>query len=231
MTTQTVAEFIAKSAPNNRTDAFFELENPYTLEINLNGNFAWTKLGSMVAYKGDVKFEREGALDRGIGGLLKKAVTGEGVDFTKAVGSGKVYVSDYGKKILILKLNNESVIVNGNDVLAIEPTIDYDIQLLKLTGMSAGGMTNVHLSGTGYIAITTHYDPLVLVVEPNQPVFTDPNATVAWSGNLSPQAHVDASLRTLMGRGSGETFQLKFMGQQGFVVVQPYEEHYSTTTG
>jgi len=56
-------------------------------------------------------------------------------------------------------------------------------------------------------------------------VFTDPNATVAWSGDLSPDIKTDVSLKTLVGRGSGESLQMAFRGE-GFVVVQPYEEVY-----
>ena len=52
---------------------------------------------------------------------------------------------------------------------------------------------------------------------------TDPNATVAWSGNLTPEFKTDTSFRTFIGRQSGESFQMKFEGD-GFVVIQPYEE-------
>ena len=75
------------------------------------------------------------------------------------------------------------------------------------------------------VAITTHYEPLALLVTPEQPVFTDPNATVAWSGSLSPDIKTDISLKTLLGRGSGESIQSVYTGE-GFVVVQPYEEVY-----
>ena len=73
------------------------------------------------------------------------------------------------------------------------------------------------------IAITTHYDPMTLLVSPDCPVVTDPNATVAWSGTLVPQFKTDISLKTFFGRGSGESFQMLFEGE-GFVVIQPYEE-------
>jgi uncharacterized protein (AIM24 family) len=55
------------------------------------------------------------------------------------------------------------------------------------------------------------------------PVFTDSIATVAWSGGLTPEIVTDISLGTLLGRGSGESVQLRFAGD-GWVVVQPYEE-------
>ena len=79
------------------------------------------------------------------------------------------------------------------------------------------------------IAITTHYDPLTLIVTPDEPVLTDPNATVAWSGNLTPEFKTDISLKTFFGRGSGESIQMQFKGN-GFVVVQPFEEVYFQAT-
>jgi uncharacterized protein (AIM24 family) len=87
----------------------------------------------------------------------------------------------------------------------------------------AGGLFNVRLEGEGLIAITTHYDPLTLLVTPEQPVITDPNATIAWSGNLAPEFRTDISLKTFFGRGSGESIQMLFQGN-GFVVIQPFEE-------
>ncbi len=91
--------------------------------------------------------------------------------------------------------------------------------------MMAGGLFNVKLSGTGMAAITTHHDPLTLAVSQNKPVITDPNATVAWSGSLAPELKTDISFKTLLGRGSGESIQMKFQGD-GFVVIQPCEESY-----
>jgi uncharacterized protein (AIM24 family) len=80
-------------------------------------------------------------------------------------------------------------------------------------------------------AITTYYNPVTLMVTPDSPVYTDPNATVAWSGSLYPELRTDITLKTLVGRGSGETFQMEFKGT-GFVVVQPYEEvYYQMATG
>ena len=100
----------------------FELESARLLEINLNGR-VWTKLGSMVAYRGQVKFTREGVLEHGVGKFLKKAVSGEGARLTKAEGTGKVYLADQGKKVTILNLDGKAIFVNGNDLLAFEEQI------------------------------------------------------------------------------------------------------------
>ena len=120
----------------------------------------------------------------------------------------------------------ETIFVNGNDVLAFQDSISWDIKLMrKIAGMMAGGLFNVRLEGNGLIAITTHYDPMTLVVRPDFPVITDPNATVAWSGSLTPEFRTDIQLKTLFGRGSGESIQMQFEGD-GFVVIQPQEEVY-----
>ena len=94
----------------------------------------------------------------------------------------------------------------------------------------AGGLFNVKLEGAGMIAITTHHDPLTLRVTSGNPVCTDPNATVAWSGNLNPEFKTDISIGTFFGRGSGESIQMLFQGE-GFVVIQPQEEVYFQSAG
>ena len=165
-------------------------------------------------------------LEHGIGNFLKKAFTGEGARLTKAEGTGKVYLADTGKKITLLRLAGESIFVNGNDVIAFGPSLKFNITMMrKVAAMLAGGLFNIRFEGTGMLAITTHYDPITLRVTPQQPVFTDPNATIAWSGNLSPEFHTDVSFKTFLGRGSGESLQILFRGD-GFVVIQPYEEVY-----
>lgn len=149
----------------------------------------------------------------------------------KANGQGRLYLADQGKKVTIFDLNDETITVNGNDLLAFEPGIKWDIKLMrKVAGMMAGGLFNVTLSGKGRVAITSHYEPLTLLVHPGQSVITDPNATVAWSGHLTPEFRTDVSFRTFIGRGSGESIQMEFKGE-GFVIVQPFEEVYTVGNG
>ncbi|MBL8889765.1 MAG: AIM24 family protein [Planctomycetaceae bacterium] len=226
----TLNAFLEKSADRDLNQGLFELESDRMLDINLNGS-VWIKMGSMVAYTGDIKFEREGILEQGIGNLFKKAVSGEGTRLTRATGRGSVFCADFGKKVTILRLNNESIFVNGNDLLAFEMSLQYEVKLMKkIAAMLAGGLFNVRLQGTGMVAITTHYDPMTLPVTPQSPVVTDPNATVMWTGNVEPEFKTDFQLKTFFGRGSGESLQMKFTGQ-GYVVVQPYEETYAQTSG
>lgn len=225
MAIHTLQEFLAKSAEKDVSGEAFELESPYMLEVRLNG-MVWAKSGAMVARKGSVKFTRQGMLEQGLGNLLKKTVSGEGMQLMKIEGQGRVYLADAGKKITLLRLSNESIFVNGNDVLAVESGVKHDITMMRsMAGMMAGGLFNVRLSGSGIVAITSHYEPLTLPVGGDAgDVFTDPNATVAWSDGVRTEIVTDISLGTLIGRTSGESVQMKFSGD-GWVVVQPYEEH------
>lgn len=225
MSGYSVEEFVKSTAQDNAANRPFELENPHLLEVNLKGR-VWAKSGSMVAYTGQVRFTREGVLEHGLDRMLKKMLTGEGTTLMKVEGQGRVYLAEKGKKVRVLNLQNETIFVNGNDLLAFEDTVKWDITMMRrMAGMLTGGLFNIRLTGPGMVAITTHYEPLTLQVSPGQPLFTDPNATVAWSGSLSPDIRTDISLGTLLGRGSGESLQLKFEGS-GWVVVQPYEEVY-----
>lgn len=222
MSKYSINQFIDDTSQLDSKNEFFELETSRILEVNLKDH-VWAKMGSMVSYTGKIKFERERMLEHGVGKMFKRAFTGEGTSLMKASGHGQLYLADNGKKVIIFDLLQDSITVNGNDLLAFEPTINWDIKMMrKVAGMMAGGLFNIHLNGTGKVAITTHFDPLTLHVRPGQAIYTDPSATVAWSGHLQPDIQTDISMRTLVGRGSGESIQLKFEGD-GFVIIHPYE--------
>lgn len=226
----TIADFLAETGERDQPGDVFELESHKMLEIHVKGR-VWTKLGAMIAYRGDLKFVREGMMEGGLGKMLKRALTSEVSPLAMVEGQGRVYVADDGKEISIIRLApGDAINVSGNDLLAFEDTVSYDITMhRRVAGMMAGGLFSARLTGNGLVAITTHGKPLTLRVTPNDPVMTDPNATVAWSGNLSPELKSDISFKALMGRGGGETFQMAFRGD-GFVVVQPHEEVPPTPT-
>lgn len=219
-------EFVSEHREQDRQQGFFELESERVLEVNLGGahRSVWMKVGAMIAYRGDIKFEREGMLSQGIGNLLKKAMSGEGASMSKAEGTGKLYLAAGARKLTVLRLAGEALSVNGNDLLAVEPGLSRDIRMMKaMSGMLSGGFFNVRVEGTGGIVLATHGSPMVLEVTPGQPLCTDPQATVAWSGGLTPQIKTEFQFKSLLGRGSGESVQMQFAGT-GFVIVQPYEE-------
>ena len=126
----TLEEFIQATSQQDKGHGLFEKETERLLEVNLDGRIN-IKMGSMVAYHGEIKFTREKALDQGIGNLLKKAVSGEGMRITYADGQGKLYLADAGKKVSVINLQGESIFINGNDVLAFESSLDHKISMMK----------------------------------------------------------------------------------------------------
>ncbi|EMA64728.1 AIM24 family protein [Halorubrum lipolyticum] len=213
-------QFTAENAPT-ASDEPFQRENSYTLDVAVDDT-AMAKAGSMVAYTGDLSFTGKASAEGGIKGFLKEATTGEGTPIMSIEGQGHAYLADDGKKVQVVELGaDDSITVNGEDVLAFQSSLSYEISTIdSLAGALAGGFSNVFLEGPGYAALTTHGDPIVL--EP--PVATDPSATVAWGGT-SPDIEVNRSLSDMIGQESGERYQMRFDGPDGFVVVQPYEEH------
>ena len=199
----------------------FALQNHKLLKVRLDAVTVQAKLGSMVAYQGDVAFEHAGA--GGMGRMLKKAVSGEGTSLMKITGTGEVFLADTAQDIHLIKLENDQITCNGSNVLAFDAGIDWDIKKVEggFAGAMAGGLYNMALAGTGWVAIISDGPP-VLLNTGEAPTFCDPNAAITWSSGVQTQIKTDANLKTLIGRGSGETIQMGFSGA-GWVLVQPSE--------
>ncbi len=199
----------------------FALQNSKLLKVSLNQITVQAKLGSMVAYQGDVKFEHAGT--GGVSKFIKKAVTGEGTKLMKVEGTGEVFFAVQAQDIHLIKLEGESITCNGSNILAFDAGIEWDIKRLDsgAAGALSGGLYNMSLTGTGWVAIVSDGPP-VLLQTGDSPTFVDPNAAITWSSSVTPHVKMDANLKTLIGRGSGETIQLGFQGA-GWVLVQPSE--------
>ncbi len=192
-------------------------QNTKMLKVTL-GDDVLARQGSMVAFQGSVDFDHEGS--GGMGKYLKKAMTGEGVPLMRCSGTGELFLANESDQVHILYLEGAAVTVNGKNILAFEPSLQWDIVRVQGAGMMAGGMFNTQISGHGWVAITTKGEPVVLKTD--QPTFADPDAAVAWSSSLTTSLNRTVKAKAMIGRGSGEAFQLAFSGQ-GLVVVQPAE--------
>ncbi|MGH2949229.1 MAG: AIM24 family protein [Solirubrobacteraceae bacterium] len=198
----------------------FALQNSKLLKVRLDQVTVQAKLGSMVAYQGDVTFEHAGS--GGVGRMLKKAVTGEGVQLMKITGTGEVFLADQAQDIHLIYLENDHVTVNGPNLMAFDSGIDWDIRRVEgASGMMGGGMFNLSLQGTGWVAIISDGPPVLLNVAA-APTFADAQAAITWSSGVQTGIRTDFKMKNLIGRGSGETIQMSFSGQ-GWVLVQPSE--------
>jgi uncharacterized protein (AIM24 family) len=198
----------------------FALQNSKLLKVRLAAETIQAKVGSMVAYQGQVSFEHAGS--GGLGRMLKKAVTGEGQTLMKMSGSGEVFLADQAQDIHLIYLEGEKITVNGPNLLAFDADIDWDIERVQgVSGMVGGGLYNTALKGTGWVAILSDGPPVLLNVAA-APTFADAQAAITWSQGVSTSLKTDFKMKDLMGRSSGETVQMAFSGQ-GWVLVQPSE--------
>lgn len=202
------------------TDQAFTLQNSKLLKVELADVTIQAKAGSMVAYQGEVTFEHAGS--GGLGRMLKKAATGEGTTLMKVTGTGEVFLADTAQDIHLIYLENDKITVNGPNVLAFDAGIDWDIERVQgASSMMGGGLFNMSLSGTGWVAIITDGPPVLLNVA-SAPTYADAQAAVTWSSGVTTSIRTDFKMKNLIGKSSGETVQMAFSGQ-GWVLVQPSE--------
>ena len=203
-----------------QTNQRWTLQSSKMLRTALNGQLdVLASQGAMVAYQGQLEFKYEGS--GGLGKLMKKMVSGEGGNLMRVQGMGEVFFARQAEDIFLLELTGDGLTVNTRSLLAFDANLNWDIKMIGNAGLMAGGLFNLVVNGQGVVAVTSDGPPMLLDCS-RQPTFVDPQAAVCWSSNLIPTIKNDFKMGSLIGRGSGESFQLAFHGP-GFVVVQPSE--------
>ena len=211
------SELFAPQNMEQQSQDTFSLQNSKMLKVRLNGDLMARK-GSMVAYQGQMNFEYQGS--GGISKMLKKAFTGEGAPLMKVSGQGELFLAHEAHEVHLIRLENDALTVNGANILAFEPTVQWDIHKVEGAGMMAGGLFNTLLQGSGWVAITTPGAPVIL--QTDGPTFADAQSAVAWSAGLQTRVHAQVKIGSLFGRSSGESIQMAYYGQ-GFIIVQASE--------
>jgi uncharacterized protein (AIM24 family) len=148
----------------------------------------------------------------------------------KVSGTGEVFLAELAQDVHVIRLENDEVTCNGANLLAFDAGIDWDIKRVEgASGLLAGGMFNVALSGSGYVALLSDGPPVLLNTS-EAPTYADPQAAITWSSGVRTSIKADVNLKTLIGRGSGETLQIAFEGD-GWVLVQPSEGRVTSALG
>jgi uncharacterized protein (AIM24 family) len=207
----------------------FTRQNSKMLKVRMDYGPVNARMGSMVAYQGDVRFANRGS--GGLDKLLKSKLTGEGVPIMQCSGSGELFLAEAASDVQVLYLDNDLLSVNGANVLAFSSSIEWDIHRVAARGgMMAGGLFNVSLRGSGYVAVTTRGEPVALDVA-TAPTYADAHAVVLWTGGVRMDVKVDTGgLGSMLRGGTGETIQMAFTGQ-GHVLVQPAENAHTSGSG
>lgn len=211
------SHLFTENAETTGTDRM-SLQNPRLLKVQLDGELL-ARQGAMVAYQGQIEFAYEGS--GGVKKLLKKALTGEGVPLMRCRGRGDLFLAQNAYELHMVDLEGDSLTVSGDNVLAFDPGLTWDIRRIEGASMLSGGLFNMVFTGTGRIVLSACGTPVVLNAA-EAPTYADMQSAIAWSSSLQTRLVRTAGAGALIGRGSGEAFQLAFEGQ-GFVIVQSSE--------
>jgi len=185
----------------------FTLHENGFLEINF-GRSVHVKRGTVSSYSGNLKFVAESGL---LGTTAQTLV--------KAVGQGKIFVYEKGRKTFLLDLNEEFIYVEGSNLLALEDTLTYRVEPIYDSTYQRK-IDTVKIFGKGSLAISTHIEPLTLRVTKEYPLSISSNALVAWTGNVIPTVMDDKSLENVMIENAGDAgFKIRFEGD-GVVVSE-----------
>ncbi|MET9365516.1 AIM24 family protein [Streptomyces sp. NPDC006632] len=195
------------------------LENAKSIKYAVNGEML-ARQGAMIAYRGNLQFERRG---QGIGGMLKRAVTGEGLPLMAVSGQGEAWFAHEAQNCFIVDVEpGDSLTINGRNVLCFDSSLSYEIKTVKGSGIAGGGLFNSVFTGQGRLGLMCEGNPLVIPVSSQMPVYVDTDAVVGWTASLQTSLHRSQSIGSMLRGGSGEAVQLMLQGE-GYVIVRPSE--------
>jgi uncharacterized protein (AIM24 family) len=193
------------------------------LAVDLAGDAVRARNGAMVAYEGEMTFKRMTGGGEGLRGLVTRRVTGEAMSVMQVKGHGTCYFADRATEISLVRLTGGKLWVEAGNLLATDAALRTGTTFTGLRGASQGnGLFTTTVEGTGQAALLSDGPAIVLRVTAATPLVVDPGAYVAHTGSLRQQFQAGVGWRTLIGEGSGESFQIRFEGE-GLVYVQPSE--------
>ncbi|MGW7101270.1 AIM24 family protein [Streptomyces sp. NPDC054838] len=199
----------------------------------LPGQTMYSQRGAMLAYRGDVSFTPSVTGGQGgVMGMIGRRVANEQTPLMTVEGSGTVMFGHGGHHIQVISLSGETLYVEADRLLAFDGTLRQGTMFMGsqggVMGMVRGqvtgqGLFTTTLKGHGSVAVMAHGGVIELPITPQRPVHVDPQAYVAHHGDVRNKLSTALGWRDMVGRGSGEAFQLELSGQ-GAVYVQASEE-------
>ncbi|CAM5679932.1 hypothetical protein SVIOM342S_02517 [Streptomyces violaceorubidus] len=213
--------------------AFQEINSKMVQATVAPGQRLFSQRGAMLAYRGEVSFTPN--LRGGQGGVMSmigRRVANEDTPLMTVEGSGTVFFGHGGHHVQVINLSGDTLYVEADRLLAFEGTLEQSTVFLGSQGgvmgmvrgqVSGQGLFTTSLRGHGSVAVMAHGGVFEVPITPQRPVRVDPQAYVAHHGDVRNKLSTALGWRDMVGRGSGEAFQLELSGS-GTVFVQASEE-------
>ncbi|MCA1217980.1 AIM24 family protein [Streptomyces sp. 8L] len=212
---------------------FREINDKLVEATVLPGQRMFSQRGAMVAYRGDVGFTPN--IQGGQGGVMSmigRRVANEAAPLMTVEGNGTVLFGHGGHHIQVITLEGDTLYVEADRLLAFDGSLEQGTMFMGsqggVMGMVRGqvtgqGLFTTTLRGHGAVAVMAHGGVVELPITPGRAVHVDPQAYVAHHGDVRNKLSTALGWREMVGRGSGEAFQLELSGS-GAVFVQASEE-------
>ncbi|MET9505371.1 AIM24 family protein [Streptomyces sp. NPDC006622] len=212
---------------------FREINSKMVEATVLPGQRLFSQRGAMLAYKGEVSFTPN--MQGGQGGVMSmigRRMANEDTPLMSVEGSGTVLFGHGGHHVQIISLTGETLYVEADRLLAFDGTLQQGTMFMGSQGgvmgmvrgqISGQGLFTTTLKGHGSVAVMAHGGVFEVPITPQRPVHVDPQAYVAHHGEVRNKLSTALGWRDMVGRGSGEAFQLELSGN-GTVYVQASEE-------
>ncbi|HLL32394.1 MAG TPA: AIM24 family protein [Streptomyces sp.] len=208
--------------------------NPKMVEATVvPGQRLFSQRGAMLAYRGEVTFTPNLAGGRGgVMSMIGRQLADEDTPLMTVEGNGTVLFGHGGHHVQVINLAGDTLYVEADRLLAFEGTLQQGTMFMGsqggVMGMVRGqvtgqGLFTTTLKGHGSVAVMAHGGVLEIPITPQRPVHVDPQAYVAHHGDVRNKLSAALGWRDMVGRGSGEAFQLELSGS-GAVYVQASEE-------
>ncbi len=197
------------------------------------GTRLFSQRGAMLAYTGQVSFTPSITGGQGgIGSMIGRRVANEATPLMTVEGSGSVMFGHGGHHAHVVELTGETLYVESDRLLAFEGSLRQGTMFMGSQGGVMGvirgqvtgqGLFTTTLAGHGSVAVLAHGGVLELPITSGRSVHVDPQAYVAHRGDVRNKLSAAIGWREMVGRSSGEAFQLELSGE-GAVYVQASEE-------
>lgn len=216
---------LEKSKKIKVPDPPFEIVSEGMLRVNVK-ELLWIRTASLTANRGNLRFARNpGLFNERFGTFLYKAFMGESSFLAVVEGEGIVYLSTGYHRIILIYVNDETINIQGCNILAFENTLKHKIDVMgDLSGLVIGGLSFVNFSGSGWIALAVCGEPVTVESRVEYALETIPARTLAWSVGMQPEVQTDVTRINLMGRGVSDILNMRFVGD-GFVTIHNSEEY------
>jgi uncharacterized protein (AIM24 family) len=189
--------------------------------------------GAMLGYDGQVTFRPVAGGGGGVGGMVGAMLSGESNPMMAAEGQGGVLYGYRGLHVTIIDLTGgDSMSVEADRLLAYDTSLQTSVELIAQGGiramargaMTGQGVATTKVFGQGSVAVLSHGGAFAIDLN-GQTVGVDPQAYVGHVGALQVDLKAKVGFRDVVGRGSGEAFQLHVSGH-GKVYVQASEQKF-----